>query len=212
METYTGSERLVELLADNGYQNGFERETPLSEPELQERRLLLQGCVSIGPLRRHAYKRYWYDTNLARYTWQVLLRSGNFFEDMYPGFHKLRGRECNLDIVHIATGQERGKWLANGGSLDALLDVNAWAIGIASLQNQHHKLYVHDDQPDGLNLCRDGFGHRHFAYQGTQLDRCLAKAEATVGLETWRRQAGIQGVNPCIYSVIQGWILTLPTL
>lgn len=212
METYTGSERLVELLADKGYQNGFERETPLSEPELQERRLLLQGCVSVGPLRRYTHKRYWYDTNLARYTWQVLLRSGDFFEYMYPGFRGLRGRECELDIVHIESGQERGKWLADGGSPDTLLDVNAWAIGIASLQNQYHKLYVHDDRPDGLNLCRDGFGHRHFAYTGVHLDRYFAKAEATIGLDAWHRQARVQGVNPCIYSVIQGWIPTLPSL
>lgn len=211
MGAYVANEWLANLLEETGYAYGFTRERPLSEIEVRERQLLLDGCVSVDHLVRWTRRRYPWDTNLPLYTWQVMLRSGGFFEYMYPGFG-LRGRGCDLDIVHIATGQERGKWLANGGSPDVLLDVNTWAIGIASLQNQYHKLYVHDEQPDGINLCRDGFGHQQFAYQGIHLERYLTKAEATIGLDVWQRQARIQGINPCIYSVIQRWILTLPTL
>lgn len=212
METYVRNEWLARLLEDTRYSYGFEREVPLSELELRERRLLVQGCVSIRPLLRYAQRQYPWDANLANHTMQILMRDSAFFEYMYPGFRGLRGRDYELDIVHIESGQERGKWLANGGNPDALLNTDAWAIGIDSLRNQYHKLYVHDERPDGYNRCRDGFGHRHFAYRGVHLDRCLARAEATVGLETWHRQARVQGVNSCIYSVIQGWVLTLPTL
>ena len=211
METYVANEWLANLLRNTSYAYGFTREQPLSEIEVRERQLLLNGCVAVEHLGRWARRQYPWDGNLTTYTWGVLLHNDAYLEYMYPGFG-LRGRGCDLDIVHIATGQERGKWLANGGDPDALLDVDAWAIGIASLQNQYHKLYVHDDRPDGLNVCRDGFGHRHFAYTGVHLDRYFAKAEATIGLDAWHRQARVQGVNPCIYSVIQGWIPTLPSL
>lgn len=200
------------LLGDTKYEHGIERDFPLPEIEIRERELLLKGYVSIYRLRQRANRLYPWDTDLASHTWKVLLRNDAFFRYAYPGFG-LRGRECDIDFLHIATGRSRDKMFVDGiDDTDMLLDLDAWAIGIMSLKNQYHKLYVHDDQPDGYNLCRDGFGHHNRGYERTHVDRYLSRIEALIGLEEWDRQAKTQGLNPCVYTFIQRWVMTLPSL
>lgn len=209
----TDKERLAQLLLGNThYQNGFERDFPLPDIEIRERQLLVEGYISIHRLRQRASWMYPWDTDLASHTWKVLLRNDAFFQYAYPGFG-LRGRECDFDFLHIATGQSRDKMFIEGiDDSDMLLDPNAWAIGIMSLKNQYHKLYVHDDRPDGYNLCRDGFGHHNRGLERVQVDRLLSRIEASIGVEEWDRQAKVQGLNPCIYTFVQRWVMTLPSL
>lgn len=209
----TKEERLAELLFGNTlYENGFERETDLPDLELRERYLLLAGYMSDYRLKQHANHRYPYDVDLASYTWRVLLSDSTFYELMFPGT-SFRGREYELDVIHIKENLSREKWLINGGDANELLNPQAWAIGVMSLKNSYHKLYVHDDHPDGYNLCRDGFGHHNRGLERTHVDRLLSRIEATIGLEEWDRQAKIQGVNPCIYTFVQRWVITtLPSL
>jgi hypothetical protein len=209
----TNRGRLDQLILGNTrYENGFERETELPDFELRERRLLLDGRVSFYRLQQHANHRYPYDIDLASYTWRTLLSDSTFYELMYPGT-SFRGREYELEVVHIKTGLSREKWLIDGGDANELLNSQAWAIGIMSLKNQYHKLYVHDDKLDGYNLCRDGFNHHNRGLERVHVDRLLSRIEASIGLDEWHRQAKIQGVNPCIYTFVQRWVITsLPSL
>lgn len=199
------------LLDDTRYEYGFERERMLSI-EVRERELLAKGYVSDYRLKTHAASRYRHDTDLGPYTWGALLKDSVYFETLYPGAG-IRGRDYELDVLHIASGQRRDKWLIDGGDPIELFVPSAWAIGIMSLKNQYHKLYVHDEQSDGINVCRDGFGHHNRGLEQAHLDRLLSRIEASIGLEEWDLQAKTQGVNPCIYTFVQRWIVTtLPSL
>ncbi len=206
-------ERLTELLLGNTqYNYGFEREDPLPSIEVRERELLAGGYVSDYRLRSFAALRYRHDANLGPYVWDVLLKDDVFYATLFPGTD-IRGRNYELDVLHIASGERRDKWLIDGGNPVELLVPGLWAIGIMSLKNQYHKLYVHDDQPDGYNICRDGFGHRNHGLERIHLDRLLSRIDASIGRDEWDRQAKVQGVNPCIYTFVQRWVMTtLPSL
>ena len=205
--------RLAELLLTvRSDDHGFERETPLPSNEVRERELLVEGYVTDYRIRRWAAFAYRNDTNLGSYSWGVLLKDRVFYETLYPGAD-YRGRDYELKVLHIPSGQERDKWLIDGGNPIELLVPSIWAIGIMSLKNQYHKLYVHDDQPDGLNICRDGFGHHNRALEPAHVERLLPRIETTIGVDEWNRQAQIQGVNPCIYTFVQRWaVMALPSL
>ena len=210
----TNKEWLAKLLLEdrNYYEYGFDRETSRGSMEARERELLVEGYVSDYRLKRFAASRYPHDSNLGSYTWGVLQKDTAFFEAVYPGAG-FRARYDELDVLHIASGQRRDKWLIDGGNPIELLVPGLWAIGIMSLKNQYHKLYVHDDRPDGYNICRDGFGHHNRGLERNHIDRLLSRIEASIGLEEWDLQAKTQGVNPCIYTFVQRWVITsLPSL
>jgi hypothetical protein len=218
----TNRERLAEvLLAVGTIERGFELERPLSSNEVRERELLVKGYVSDYRIRRWAAFMYPDDKDLGSYTWWTLLKDTvyfealkdtSFFKTMYPGVN-VRGRDYELDVLHIPSGQKRDKWLIDGGNPIELLVPSIWAIGVMSLKNEYHKLYVHDEQSDGINVCRDGFGHHNRGLERSHLDRLLPRIEASIGLEEWNRQAKIQGVNPCIYTFVQRWaVMALPSL
>lgn len=211
----TKRERLVELVLHNrDCKYGFERDLndPMRADELRERELLVEGYVSDFRLKRFAQFMYRHDTDLAPYTWGVLLKDNLFFETVQPG-GDLRGRDYDLEVLHIPSGQLRDKWLINGGNPIELLVPSLWAIGVMSLKNQYGKLYVHDNQPDGSNVCRDGFGHQNRSLEPAHAAKLLSRIDASIGLEAWNRQAQIQGLNSCIYSFVERWAITsLPSL
>jgi hypothetical protein len=132
----------------------------------------------------------------------VLLRDPVYFQLMYPGF-QITGREYLIDIRHAFTGQTRQEWLDDGGLHDNLLTPELWVIDIFSLQLAWPQLYVHDNTG-----CHDEFGpHRIFQQTQEEFERAVSEASQ----ELWSKQAKIQGLNPCIYSLIYEVALLLPS-
>lgn len=164
--------------------------------------LRLRGFFDVYWLEHFALTFYPADTNFAWWTWKVLLRDSTFFRLMYGGF-PIAGRDFTLDIRHVLTGQTREEWLTEGGSYDDLLRPELWVIGILSLQLAYPKLYVHDSAG-----CQDGFGyHRTVQQSPAQFERSVLETDR----ESWARQAKVQGLNPCIYTLLYEVLPLLPS-
>lgn len=164
--------------------------------------LRLRGFFDVYWLRHFAIAYYPGDDNFALWTWKVLLRDLTFFRLMYGGF-PIAGRDFAIDIRHALTGQTREDWLVDGGSFDDLLRPELWVIDILSLQLAYPKLYVHDD-----GGCQDDFRYHRVVQQSPgEFER------NTTGLDKvlLARQAKIQGLNPCIYTLLYDVLPLLPS-
>lgn len=165
-----------------------------------EMRRLNQGEVSFNRIGDFATRRYRKDVTLGLWAMRTLLRDSIY--------RKLSGesvgRNYELDIYHIVTGQTRQEWIAAGGSLERLHCPLLWVIGVDSLKREYHKLYMHENRNDGRNNdCRDGHDHwRYRSSRGYSTDmRHLDPDELEV-------QAITQGLTPCIFAFIHELVIT----
>lgn len=184
------------------YEHGFLG--PLySAEEYAERARYTKGYVSLYRMQQYADSLYPDDVTLADWTWRALLQDEEFFRYRYPD-QNVTGRPYVLDIRHVVTGQTRQQWLATHADADRdeLRHSTMWMIGIASLRREYHKLYVHKQYENGVNVCQDYYHHRNtvqpYGYIGElqQIDP-----------DVLDQQANEQGINPCIYSFLQGFVV-----
>lgn len=182
------------------YRHGFLID-PASQVLFDEIPPAPEGYISLTHLDHYARSLYPADYDFASWTWKILLRDTVFFRLMYPGF-PVTGRQYQLDIRHITTGQTREEWLDETNDYDALIDPSLWVISTESLKSQYHLLYVHDVRDDGYNRCRDWFYHGKYPSRPTKREAQL------FGQPDQVEQARVQGHSACVYALIQRWVLT----
>jgi hypothetical protein len=161
-----------------------------------EMQRLNRGQVSFNWLERFAVARYGKDVTLGLWAWRTLLHDATYYK-LYPNNGKV-GRNYDLVIRHILTGQTREEWIDAGGSVDRLHCPLLWVIDIDSLKSQYHKLYMHGD-----NYCTDG--HNHWRYRS---DRGYSTDMRLLDAKELEDQASVQGITPCIFAVIHEWVIT----
>ena len=162
------------------------------------------GYIGLEYLQQYADERYPNDTNLARWTWQILLRDSIFFKLMYWGFF-IMGRPYELDVRHRVTGQTRKEWIKDADDPYELLSTpEMWLISIESLQMESHKLYVHDEHW----RCPDAVNHDNYRYMipAEYAENHISRLTSLSEIDNWQQQARVQGVNPCVYSFITWWV------
>ncbi len=171
--------------------------------EVTEGYRISEGYVSLCRLQQFTEKCYPADTNLASWMWERLLRDSKFFEWCYPG-GEVTGRQYELDVRNVVTGQTREEWLGSSGNLEELRDPALWMVSIDSLKCQYHKLYVHWAHRDGsINTCSDKDRHRQYvSSHGYSTDM------RHIDPDILNRQAKHQDINPCFYAVLHEWVLT----
>lgn len=184
------------------YEHGFLG--PLYPPEeYAEKERQKRGFISLYRMQQYADVLYPEDVTLATWTMRALLQDSLFFRLRYPD-QQAAGRPYLLDIRHIVTGQTRQEWLAANpeSDLDDLRRSTIWMIGVESLRDEYYKLYVHKQDERGINVCQDKHRHKNtvqpFGYMGEL---------ALIDPDVLDQQANEQGLNPCIYSFIQGFVL-----
>lgn len=167
--------------------------------------LLREGFVGLAELQPYIDALYPNDRNLATWIWMILLRDRTFFNLMYPKF-SIAGRSFDFDIRHRLTGWTREEWLQDADDCYELLSApEMWVISIASLRREYHKLYVHDEHwrcPDAVN--HDNYRHM-LSVEYAEI--FISQLALVTDRDTWVQQARVQGLNPCVYSVIQWWVV-----
>lgn len=148
------------------------------------------------------------DTDLPFWMWRILLRDMLFFLLMYPGWD-IKGRQYQLDIRHVYTGQTREEWVAdidNGVyDINDLLNPHLWLIELGSLRREYGKLFVYHQHW----RCTDTINHTKWLNLGSYQD-AQRNIDALVSHDqraAWEHQGYIQRINPCVYSVLRWWLI-----
>jgi hypothetical protein len=164
--------------------------------------------IGVAALKRVTDILFPTDTDLPFWMWKILLRDVLFFQLAYPGWD-ITGCQYQLYVRHVATGQTREEWMKDPDSrmydVYDLLNPHLWLIGIESLNRQYSKLFVHypnwrcpdeTDHTKWLNLSSDDYAER-------QIDALVSRERRSLR----EQQIRVQGINPCVYSVLQWWMM-----
>jgi hypothetical protein len=165
--------------------------------------------VSIDELKQFTDSQFPFDLDLPYWMWKILLRDAVFFLLMYPGWN-LQGCQYQLEVRHVYTGQTREEWvksIRSGVAYDItdLLNPHLWLIERQSLRAQYHKLFIYDPHWH----CHEGTNHNRLlvrtppAYAELAIDRLVPPERRA----DWRTQVRIQAINPCVYSILEWWIV-----
>lgn len=164
--------------------------------------------LGVGVLKKMTDSMFPEDDDLAFWIWKILLRDVLFFQLMYPGWD-LKGCQYQLEVRHVCTGQTRQEWIADKDSevydVFDLLNPHLWLIELESLMWQYHKLFVY--QPDWR--CPDATDHSKWLTRWSpadaerNIDHLVSRDERA----TWERQVYVQRINPCVYSLLEWWLV-----
>jgi hypothetical protein len=166
--------------------------------------------IGVSALKRVTDNLFPDDTDLPFWIWKILLRDTVFFQLVFPGWD-IKGRQYHLDIRHVYTGQTRQEWLDSlvGEVYDVydLLNPHLWVIEMGSLRREWHKLFVYAQHW----RCVDATNHAKwlvfwpYDYARRNIDRLVSHDQRA----DWERQGYMQRINPCVYSVLEWWLVAM---
>jgi hypothetical protein len=170
--------------------------------------------IGVGALKKVTDLLFPTDEDMPYWTWgRILLRDIVYFQLRHPDQDK-KGCQHRLDVRHVSTGQTREEWVKHLDDsvydLDDLSNPHLWLIGVESLNREYSKLFVHHSNwrcPDAtdhtkwLTLLPDSYAER-------RIDLLVPREQRGI----WEQQVRTQGINPCVYSVIEWWMLIDPRL
>lgn len=171
--------------------------------------------LELAQLYAFAHGLFPEDDNFASWTWKTLVRDRAFYR-LFPVKSEIVGRPFELDIRHKETGKTRDQWaieVSTRGHLhrwSELQEPKLWVIGKESLIMQYPLLYVDHDEHW---RCEDSVKHDKYLYTMPRhdVDKLLASLPSEADRQNWQEQARIQDINPCVFTLIHWWVLTLPT-